>query len=299
MKVYIFTEKNPRPKGCHQEKNLNAILEKVAETTSTDDLVVAVYLLNKSSVWRGEMISKWLAPTDFYRYARRCMAFIRCFEIPKGLPERFKVIRMAFGLARRFRKSRVNMYGWRLRFGSFDDHLAFLFAHELHHFRRYHLRMHPREGEQSACKWALQRTREADFRVEGARVHSRKQQRAEQKDIHVPVERNPKLCRRAKLILSHLCPEDLKEVLLWTERRTRKADEQVKQKLSEEHFEKLRSLPPGASVKIVSDDWYTSSYIGQTAIKVRTLKRNSSRIVIRTSDGKKWRWPMRWLETVE
>jgi len=155
--------------------------------------VVAVYLLSDSSIWEGEQMPEWLAAEDFHRHAGWSLAFIQSFEPPKNSPERFKLIRLAFGLSQRYRKSSANVYGWRLRFRSFEDHLAYLFAHELHHFRRYHLGMHDGEGEQSACRWAVQRSKESGFQVEGARIRCRKRRKANRTDIRVPLKRNCRL----------------------------------------------------------------------------------------------------------
>ena len=119
MKTYIFTNKDTMLKDCYQAESIQVVLEKIAENTDTTDLVVAIYLLKGARVWRGELFEEWLKPTDFYHNAKRRMAFIKCFEIPKGLPKRFKLIRVAFGLARRFGKGRVNMYLYNMsRIGS-------------------------------------------------------------------------------------------------------------------------------------------------------------------------------------
>ena len=64
----------------------------------------------------------------------------------------------------------IDQYGWKLTYPSFTDHFAFLCAHELHHYHRYHLGFHPREGENSANKWALERVRQMNFHADGAKV---------------------------------------------------------------------------------------------------------------------------------
>ena len=299
MKTYIFTNKYGALEDCYRQENVNAVLARVAATTDTTDLVVAIYLFDNSSVWRGHEISKWLGQADFHQYAGRSLAFIRDFDVPKDLPEKFKLIRMAFGLSRRYCKSRVLMYGWRLRFDSFEDHVAYLFAHELHHFRRFHLRLHHREGEQSACKWAMERVKEEGFVVDAVRERNRKRKKAKRKTIRILSRSNPKLLRRVKVSVSYLCPEDLLELERWIYTRRAKLSRQNKQIKMEEHYEKLRSLPEGAIVKIISDKNSSSPYIDQTAIKIGTLKRNSYRLAVRTPDGVEWDWPMGWLDIVE
>jgi len=218
MKVYVFTDKNPILKNCFQQENVSAVLEKVAETTDTTDLAVAVYLLTNSSIWTGHLVTEWLGPEDFHHSGKRSWAFIRSFSTPEDLPARFKLIRLAFGLSRRYGKSTVLMYGWKLHFGHFADNIGYLFAHELHHFRRHHLGLHPGEGEQSACRWALQRTKEAGFNVEAVRVHRRKRAKV-QSNICILSSRKPKLLQRVKLAVAHLCPADLKELERWVYQR--------------------------------------------------------------------------------
>ena len=64
----------------------------------------------------------------------------------------------------------------------------------------------------------------------------------------------------------------------------------------QKHFAHLRSLPPGEQLVITRDDNPRSGYVGLRAVKIRTLRRNSFRIAIRTPDGKEWHWPMQWLQ---
>jgi len=46
-------------------------------------------------------------------------------------------------------------------------------------------------------------------------------------------------------------------------------------------------------------DLVVAVYMGQTAIKIRALRRNSKRLAIKTADGHPWHWPMAWLEPVD
>ncbi|MFA5140249.1 MAG: hypothetical protein WC728_13540 [Elusimicrobiota bacterium] len=162
MKVYIFRYRVAyRPEF---QQNLLASLDKIAETTETKDLVVAVYL-TRGKQWAGHLLRQ---PMTSARFARRRgrWAFTQGFQTPADLPEKFALIRLKLGMqagSKRFADS----YGWSYRCGGFYfDGVANLFAHELHHFRRWHLGLHPRESEHSANKWALARAREAGFQVE-------------------------------------------------------------------------------------------------------------------------------------
>jgi hypothetical protein len=64
----------------------------------------------------------------------------------------------------------IDRYGWKLTYPSLLDHIAFLFAHELHHYRRFHLGLHKREGENLANKWALERVQQLNFEVDGIKL---------------------------------------------------------------------------------------------------------------------------------
>jgi len=248
MRVYVFTDMDRTSEDCYQQDSIEAVLRRVAEGTDTNDLVVGVYLPSKSHGWRGQLLLEWLDPESFHDHAGRKFAFARNFKRPKDLPERFKLIRLAFGLSGKYDHSVVDVYGWRVHLDSFEDHVAYVFAHELHHFRRYHLGMHPGEGEGSATRWGLERAWEAGYSVWGVRIPRRKPQ------LH---------------------------------------------KWLQEHFEKLRSLPNGAPLKITYDDHRPRKYQWERATKIKTLRRNSRRLGIRTADGKQWYWPMAWLQSVE
>jgi len=242
------------------------------------------------------MVTECLHTTEFSHKLRRQWAFVRSFKPPEDLPEQY--IRMVFGTAARYPQKSRNNHGWQLRFRGFDDHVAYLFAHELHHFRRRHLGMHPGEGEQSACRWAVQRATETGFRVEGVRIRSRRRCKTGNRNIRIETKRNPQLLRRLKISASHLCPEDLKDLAYWADRRgsTTKVIQQKKQ--LDEHCEGLRSLPNGAIVRITGGNGRWERYVGQTAMKVRTLRHDSPCLVARTSAGEELSWPMRWLEVV-
>lgn len=244
MRSYVFAGRGAMPDNSGGSESLAALLEEMAGDTPTQDLVTVIYLLNGHSHWKAHTVIGWRTPAEFVP-ARGRWKFARRFGTPADLPERFRIIRMAFGMAEAYPRTFDDIHGWRLTCGNFAAHLAYAFAHELHHFRRYHLALHPREGEQAACRWALGRARQAGYPLEGVRLPRRRKRRRR------PRRLNP-------------------------------------------HFERLRALPDGAPVLIVRDS-APSSYVGQTALKVRTLRRNSRRLALRTADGSEWLWPMQWL----
>lgn len=170
MKVFLFLYKvADRPQF---QKNILAAFDKIATTTDTENLVVAVYL-TRGKQWAGHLLRNPVTPERFSRKRGR-WAFTRTFQTPKALPERFALIRLKLGM-QAGGKSFADAYGWSYRCGDFYfDGVANLFAHELHHYRRWHLGLHPRESEHSANRWALARAKEAGFQVELERRTDRK-----------------------------------------------------------------------------------------------------------------------------
>ena len=130
---------------------------------------------------------------------------------------------------------------------SFLDQLAFLYAHELHHFRRYHLRMHRGEGEQSANRWALNYVISLGFRVTGSRNSQPKKKSAFKRFI------------------------------------SKKFDP----------YKKFRHIPVGTKLMIHYDP--KGMYEREIVAVLRPIRSNSRRVVVQTSDGRSWRWPMDWL----
>lgn len=297
MKIYVFSDRKITAKKGYDEEQITDTLGKLAKTTNTDDLVVAIYLHQNDSTWRGASYKGWFAPSDFHRYTKRKWALTRSFEMPKDLPQKYKLIRMQFGVRNSYPQTLTDFYGWRARYRSFIHHLANMFAHELHHFRRYHLGLHPGEGEQSACKWALEQVNKVGFKVTGERIPKRKPKNTRKKDISVPQKDNPELLKRVKIAASRLSHGDLTDLASWIAKRKQAYEQQEGQAKKKKHYEKLRMLPKGTKVRIKYDD--SDKYTGQIATKIETLKRNSIRMKIRTNDEQIWRWPMYFLEPVD
>jgi len=245
MRVYVFTSRGAARRSGNIEHRTLSVLETIADGTDTRDLIVAVYLLKRKDFWQAHTYTRPVTRAVFQRTGKR-WDFVLRFEPPPALPDRFPLVRMALGTRDAYPRTSTDVYGWRLRCERFEDLLAYAFAHELHHFRKYHLGLHPRQGEQAACRWALGRAAKTGFSVTGVRIRS---------------ERRPR--RRS--------PQPLPP-----------------------HYESLRALPPGTELTIVRDSG-RRRYVGQRAIKVRNLRRNSYRMAVRTPDGREWRWPMQWL----
>lgn len=229
---------------------LEGLLRRVAEGTDTADLVVALYLLPGQSATRGAAyVRRWITPARFLPTHGRWKP-VRAFGTPSDLPPQFKLIRLRLNDApSAYPKKETDIYGWQFHYPDFQTHLAHLFAHELHHFRRHHLGLHPREGEHSANRWALDRVRTLGFSLEYLRIRKRRI-------------------------------------------RTRKRP--LFKRMGGDPFASFRELKGGNTVCIVTDPG--GRYTGQTAQVIRPIRANSKRMVIRTADGKEWRWPMNWLD---
>jgi len=168
MRSYLFCERA----GLYDRFDVTPdrllhLLRRVAAGTDTRDLVASVYLVARGRHWGGQALAgRWSTPDDFFspRWPpRRRPAFAR----PAGLPDRFKQVRLYFGGdLPAYPSTQASRYRFLWRFPSFAEHAAYLFAHELHHFRRYHLGLHPGEGEVSAERWAFRRLRSLGYRIE-------------------------------------------------------------------------------------------------------------------------------------
>ncbi|MBL7222952.1 MAG: hypothetical protein ISS72_03780 [Candidatus Brocadiae bacterium] len=294
MQVHIFRETGAKPGQECSDGHITHVVERISGATDTNELVVAVYLQTKGAAWRGEYckVGRILSPWDFVpRSGHFSMA--KAFGTPDGLPDKYVLIRMLFGTGARYPKSCHDSYGWTLDVESFEEHLAYLFAHELHHYRRHHLGLHPREGEQSANKWALARLNEVGYAIVHSRTATRKR-RPGRKTMRIPAGRNPELLRNLKLGASHLGFEDLSELHAWIASRRKGMAQHLEQESREPRHEALRGLPDGTALRIRSSRRDKDN--GKIVKKVRTPRRDSRRMVVEFPDGSRYYYPMDWLE---
>ena len=295
MQVYVFAARGALTAAGQDEAGLAAHIRRIAETTDTRGLVVALYLLNGHSNWKAHTFVEAAPRAEFAR-RRPGWAFVERFGTPPGLPERLWLIRMAFGMATSYPQMVSDVYGWQIECPAFCDHLAYMFAHELHHFRRYRLGLHGREGEQAACKWALKRAGEAGYAVRGEREPPRVSPRAAIRSM--PEQARPDLLRSVEREAARLSFDDLTVLQKWVRDRLNAARQAMEEGPEMRRFEELRALPDGTMLLIVGAD-QPARYLGQTAVKIGTLRRSSYRLAVRTEDGQEWYWPMQWLRAVE
>ena len=173
MKAHLFAEPGALRKLESSEKEVQEVLSSVVLSTPVEALVTCVYLLRRSRSWRGVYYRLWQNP-DSFRARRGHWGISTRFETPADLPQRYRLIRVLIGARLTYPMRARDRSGFEHSYQSFRDHLADLFAHELHHYRRYHLGLHPREGEVGANRWALKRVRSLGFAVEGRQIRCRK-----------------------------------------------------------------------------------------------------------------------------
>jgi len=297
MKVTIFADRRALAKAGLDEADLVHTLEALAVDTDTTDLVVAVYLFAVQSVWEAQSEGE-LIPREKFARVRGYWRFVMQFGTPDDLPEQFYLIRIALGLNRRYPATETDIYNWEMSFEGFRDHLAYTFAHELHHFRRDHLGMHPREGEHSATKWGIARAQKAGYNVSGIKLPAKRRRKGKKRVLRLPLDARPELLRRVKLQASHLSRQDLRDLNRWIRNRLLVVNRQTRSARLQERFDRLRALADGTPLFICKDE-DDHGYLGQTATKIRNLRRDSVRMLIRTPDGEEWNWPMEWLEPIE
>ena len=219
MKAYVFSDDSALEKVKTTADAIRSLLEQVAEDTDTKDLVVAVYLTNRDKHWRGEAIAELQAREEFCT-ARGWWSCNARFGTPSDLPDKFHIIRLSFGLrlVRYPRKSWCPEH-WAWRWNTFQAHLACLFAHELFHYRRFHLGLDPGAGEVAADRWSLSRMREIGLDVTGQPPRRRKRRRTKPSTYVPTMVPRPALLLRIKRIAARLSPGDLRELAAWTQRR--------------------------------------------------------------------------------
>ena len=197
MQLHVFTSRGVVRRADGVEALVHGVVETLVAKTDTRELVVAAYLLGHKDCWHAEATTRQVTRRVFARGGRH-WRFVERFAVPPGLPRRFHLIRMAFGMRARYPMTVHDVYDWELRCERFEDLLAYTFAHELHHFRKYALDLHPREGEQAACRYALTVAPAAGYDVRGRRVKTPKKRM-----IDPQVERLRALPSGAALVITH------------------------------------------------------------------------------------------------
>ncbi|HDQ45815.1 MAG TPA: hypothetical protein ENN17_10020 [bacterium] len=171
MKRYLFADQRQQAFLGNSGDHLLEVLDHVAAGTNTRDLVAALYLVPGKNRTRGTaFVQAWIS-ADRFIATRGFWTFGSAYGIPGDLPDRFKLIRLRIDADPcLYPRHERDIYDWEFCYPDLEDHLATLFAHELHHYRRHHLGLHPREGEQAANRWALDRIRTLGYRADGKKM---------------------------------------------------------------------------------------------------------------------------------
>ena len=294
MRAEVFAAAGVDIAAMGGDGGIRSVLHAVAEGTDHDKLVVAVYLLDDATTWRGVTYNSELTPQAFC-HGRKTWKFTKGFGIPAELPPRYGLIRMAFGVRAAYPRTQSCRYGWEYRIETFESSLALIFAHELHHYRRHHLGLHPRQGEQSACKWGLMRARAAGFHVEAKRVSSPPRSSGREEELRVPKAPKPRFLNRIKTLAGELRSDDVEALQDWLNRRLLSLRDAEDRERRQAHYSRLRAMKQGTELSVSRKA--RDRYSGESVVKVRNL-RASERMVVRTRDGKLWRYPMLWLDQV-
>ena len=233
----------------HFVQSMRSIMHQLTNGTKTDDLVIAVFLSNRKKHNFGTAyVRQWMHADNFFT-KRGKWKLLHTPQVPSTLPPQFKLIRIHININQQYPLIESDIYGWRFSYQTMEDQIAMLFAHELHHYRRHHLGLHPKEGENRANRWALKHVQSLGYRVEGAKIFQKKKHKLINILKHLP----------------HLDP-----------------------------FAAFRHYQAGDTIRIKHDP--EKRYCRQDATVVRKLRSNAKRMVIRTQDGKEWRWPVHWLD---
>lgn len=278
------------PSRFPADTELRRVLEAVAQDTDVQSLGVDIYLLPDSGIWRGDCRQ----PRHRAAPEGRPGGEQPAAEVPQpGNTLAEPDIRIILGDKWLSGGEITTRYGMHLKCQDFLDGLAFLFAHELHHYRRHHLGLHPGEGEVSADRWALERVQQVGFNVQGQRVAVTGRKR------RPGVAANDAQVAQQMMMLqqyARMSPQEVSD-------EARKMDQQAPGRNIAKalHYERLRQLPDNALLRIchagsaVND----AAFKGQIVRKVRTPKRGSYRMPVRLANGREYYWPMEWLEPVD
>ena len=165
MRLLIYSSPGAFTAFQTDRARVEGVIRRIANGTSTRGLVVTVHLAADGSGWNGGFYAKDI-PRKLLLDMRGPWRTAHASGIPPGLPEKFPMIEIYMGAkGARYPSVDYNLNGFRMWCRSFHAHLGYIFAHELHHYRRYKLGLHRGEGEKSADKWAAGRVCEVGYHM--------------------------------------------------------------------------------------------------------------------------------------
>jgi len=165
MRILIYNDPGTLSAAGITRPKIITLLKKVAEGSDSRRLVVIVSLRAGWHGWNGGYYPPWFTPKKMQQL-RGPWSKAYPKGIPPRLPDRFQLVEITLGTDRiSYPCTEYNQNGFRLVFKTFNAHLAYIFAHELHHFRRYRHGLHGIEGEKGADRWAAGRAMELGYSV--------------------------------------------------------------------------------------------------------------------------------------
>jgi hypothetical protein len=163
LRIITYTSPAALKAVSMDRSRIEGLLRRVAEATDTTGLIVITEVSSRNAGWGGSFCMREVTPERLARM-KGVWREAHSSGVPPGLPSSFRLIEMRIGSrGEKYPRIEYNRNGFKLWFKDFSAHLAYLFAHELHHYRRYCLDMHPREGEKSADRWAAARANETGY----------------------------------------------------------------------------------------------------------------------------------------
>lgn len=167
MKTYVFDNGKTFERLGLSTADIRAVLNRIARGTDTRQLVIAVYGQPSHDTWRGVCYGDTKVPADFVERTGTWRGSI-AHGIPTDLPREFKLIRLMIGSTKSRWPRRTSDKTHQLILGGPCDLLAFLFGHELAHFRSYHLGLPPGRGETRATAWSIEHASALGYDVAGS-----------------------------------------------------------------------------------------------------------------------------------
>jgi hypothetical protein len=214
MRVVMYSDDGALRKVGMDRDRATGLMHRVAADTQTEGLIAILSLESSRKRWGGAFYPGDVVPARMQRL-RGPWRTEHPDGIPPGLPDKFRLIEVHIGTrGASYPRTDHNRNGFKLWFSSFDSHLAYIFAHELHHYRKHHLGLHPRQGEKGADRWAAARVCE----------------------LGMPLEMTAFKPRRRLF------------------RRRRKSQPQPTSEQQQLRWERIRALSPGTSIRLTKSD---------------------------------------------
>jgi len=284
MKTYVFSRHPGLVTRVGGVTGVQQVFDAIANGTPTEELVVALYLMPGRHDWAGIYHGAGKNACDLAP-AKGQWSVVRGFPPPPDLPPQFKLIRMMFGMRVRYPKHERDAYGWESYYPSFTVHLAHMFAHEMYHYRR-DLGLE-NGGEQAACKWSDLRATAAGFPVVSKKLPCRRQKRPT--PDRLPAGVTMVYFGRMLRAVSRLTQAQLRDLQARAAARANELDRMERRMEVADQVAQIKNLPSGAEMCVRGR--VPGRFAGQVVVKVRNLKSNR-RVMVRTADGREWRFPM-------